>query len=216
MSGDTRYETAIKIYDEGKGSWGVGAKTKTAFIASGDNSKFADSLSVSPYLYAAKSPLFLVDSNSVTGLSASVLQRIKSGGFDRVVIVGGTASVPESVEKQLKRLGITFERWAGENRYETSQVIAQHGIDEGVLSATEIGVATGLKPWDALAAGPLLGLQKNPMVLMDEGGLGAASEDGILSKNSKVIEGISFFGGTASVPQSVRDAATKAAGLESA
>lgn len=209
VEGKTRYETATKIYDEGKGSWG-----KTAFVASGDNAKFADSLSVSPYLYASKSPLFLVDTYSATGLTASVLQRLKSGGFDRVVIVGGEASVPAAVEKQLSRLGLKCERWAGETRYETSQIIAQHGIEEGVLSSDEVGIATGEKPWDALAAGPLLGMQKNPMVLMDEGsGLAAAEEGGFIADNAKQIYRVTFFGGTASVPQTVRDAATEAAGL---
>lgn len=209
VEGKTRFETATKIYDEGKGSWG-----KTAFIASGDNAKFADSLSVSPYLYASKSPLFLVDTYSATGLTASVLQRLKSGNFDRVVIVGGSASVPESVEKQISRLGLKCERWAGDTRYETSQVIAQHGIEDGVLTSDEVGIATGEKPWDALAAGPLLGMQKNPMVLMDEGsGLAAAEEGGFITKNSEQIGRVTFFGGEASVTKAVRDAATEAAGL---
>lgn len=209
--GETRVDTALKIYDEGKGSWGA-----TAFIAAGDNSKFADSLSVSSYTYATKSPLFLVDSTSPQGLTASALQRLRSGKFDRVVIVGGTASVPQSVERQLTRLGISCERWAGDTRYETSQVIAQNGIAEGVLNVDEIGIATGQRPWDALSAGPLLGMQKNPLLLMDEtaDGSGLSATQGLLAQERSFIDRLTFFGGTASVPQSVRDAAAVAAGIK--
>ncbi len=210
VSGNTRYETATKIYDEGRGSWG-----KTAFVASGSEGKFADSLSASPYLYASNSPLFLVDTNSASGLSASVLQRLRSGDFDRVVIIGGTASVSEVVEKQLTRLGIANERWSGDNRYATSQVVAAHAISEGVLSASEIGVATGAAPWDALVSGPLLGMQGNPLVLMEdsEDGLVAAGDKGIIADSKCVVGRLSFFGGVGALPQTVRDVATSAAGL---
>ncbi len=91
LSGDTRYETSLAIYNSlTKTDW-----SKTAIVASGEG--FADALSISSYAYATKSPIFLTGR---TGLTDDIVTAIQEGGFERVVIVGGTSPIPASIEKK--------------------------------------------------------------------------------------------------------------------
>lgn len=200
LSGDTRERTALAIYDDAKGSWGT-----TAIIAS--SKSYADALSISSYAYATKSPILLIDPDS-SGLSPLVSQRLragfKTGDFTRVIIVGGAAAVSEDVEQQISVITADVDRWAGETRYETSQVIAQEAVSEGTLDAGEVGIATGENFPDALAAGPLLGFQKNPLLLMGDTNAGRSALSGFLTDNVVDIDRVTFFGGTGAVSQSLR------------
>ncbi|MGI6216178.1 MAG: S8 family serine peptidase [Coriobacteriales bacterium] len=207
--GSNRIKTSQKVYDEGKGSWG-----STAIIACGTN--FADALSVCSYAYASDSPIFLVDPDATQVISANTLQRIKAGGFDEVIIVGGEAAVPSYAEDQLSSIGVSYVRWSGSNRYETSEVIAQNAVSEGVLSADEIGIATGSNFADALAAGPLMGYLEGPLLLVDDStnGLSATTSDGILSDYNGTTDYLLVFGGESAVSQTVWEAVATSLGLE--
>lgn len=206
VAGRHRVETACQIYDKGKGDWG-----NTAVVAT--SATFADALSISPYTYAAAAPIFLVDPNPSKGLSPEVSQRIKDGAFSEVIIVGSEVSVPAIVETQLASYGIQSVRWAGDNRYATSQIIAQNIIDSGIIEADEIGIATGEGFADALSASSLLGLQHNPLILMTDSKGGLAASEGFLAEQKGSSERLTFFGGLPSLSQHVRDSAKEAVGL---
>jgi putative cell wall-binding protein len=79
FSGADRYETARDIYSDGSG-W-----SSQAIVVDGSN--YADALSIAPYAYAAKCPIFLSDRTS--GLDSSSLKDILGGGFSSVILVGG-------------------------------------------------------------------------------------------------------------------------------
>ena len=59
ISGETRYETSLQIYLQGKARLGVQWSSAESIIATGEN--FADALSVSAYAYAEKAPIFLAN-----------------------------------------------------------------------------------------------------------------------------------------------------------
>lgn len=42
---------------------------------------------------------------------------------DKVIIIGGPVAVPKEYEQDLQDLSITYERWYGENRYETNLIV---------------------------------------------------------------------------------------------
>lgn len=205
VSGSDRIQTALKIYDAGKTSWG-----KTAIVAS--SASFADSLSMSPYAYKTKSPIFLVDPKSGK-LTSEAMKRLTAGKFTQIIIVGGTAAVPSSVTKQLKAKKLNVVRWQGSDRYQTSQAIARNSVKAGVLNARYTGIATGEVFADALSAGSLLGLQGGPLVLMAHSKAGLSATGGFLTEQKGTIRNLTFFGGTAALPQSVKTAAQKAAGI---
>ncbi len=205
ISGATRVKTAEKVYDAGNGDWG-----STAIVATSAN--YADALSISPYAYATKSPILLAESDGT--LSTVTRQRLKAGGFTRVVIVGGESAVPAKAEKTIKSLGIDCERWSGSSRIDTSAVIAQHAVDEGVLTWENAGFATAWGFPDALSAGTLQGQLGGVLMLVDGSSECRDILDDNIAENSKQIDHITFYGGTGVVSQSVRDYIAKAADVD--
>lgn len=186
LAGDIAIDTALKIYEEGKGSWG-----KTAVVAT--SGTFQDALSVSPYAYAKRAPIFLANA-STHKLDPQVLSAIKGGGFDRVVIVGGTAAISSDVEGQLS--GIETKRLAGPTAYETSGAIAAWCLTEG-MTAANTGVATGSSYYDALAGAALCGLNNSALVLVDDGY--RTNIDKFIAKNKNSVRDVLVFGGPAAV-----------------
>lgn len=197
LAGSTAINTALKIYQQGKGSWG-----KTAVVATSGG--FHDALSVSPYAYAKKAPIFLANA-STHKLDSQVLSAIKKGGFNRVVIVGGTAAVSTQVEKQLK--GMTCKRLAGATAYETSAAIASWCVSQG-MKANNVGVATGTGYYDALAGAALCGKNNAALVLADDANRSAIKS--FVAPRKKSITRAYVFGGTAAVSAGTYNAVTAA------
>lgn len=182
--GQTRYETSLNIMSE------LSSNSDTVVIATGAN--FADALSISPYSYAAASPIVLCDPAS--GLSNEALAAIRNGGYSKAVIVGGINAVPDAVLSKLEECGITnVTRLSGETRYETSQKIAEFELSQGLgFDVDGIALATGANFPDALAAGPVAGRRLSPLLLVDQG---ATSATQWLSTKSDSISGALIVGG---------------------
>lgn len=193
LAGGIAIDTALKIYEEGKGSWGTTAVVATSYT-------FQDALSVSPYAYAKKAPIFLANA-STHKLDSQVLSAIKKGGFSQVVIVGGTAAVSDQVEKQLA--GITCKRLAGPTAYETSSAIASWCLDRG-MKADNLGVATGASYYDALAGAALCGKNNAVLVLADDANRSAIRS--LVAPRKELISRVYVFGGPAAVSEGTCDA----------
>ena len=181
ISGETRIDTALKIYEEGIGSWGT-----TAIVACANN--FADALAVSPYAFNKNAPIFLAGTNGLTDEQVSALK-----GFDHVVICGGDAAVPTSVDAAL---GDKAERLAGSTRIETAQKIAEFSINEG-MTATGCSVANANNYPDALAGGAACGKMGTVMLLVNDS---SASSVADFMANHGVMK-FNILGGTAAVSE---------------
>lgn len=166
VSGATHSATAVAIAKSRKG-WG-----KTCVVAT--QASFKDALSIAPYSYWAHAPIFFTESKRIKdgkGLSSATLAQIKAGRFSRVLIVGGNLAVPKSVESQLK--GIKCQRLAGANAIETSRIIGQFELKEG-MNRKHLAVATTKDFADALSGASLAGAQGSVLVLANQtGGYGA-------------------------------------------
>lgn len=182
--GQTRYETSLNIMND------LSNRSDTVVIATGAN--FADALSISPYSYAAASPIVLCD--PANGLSNEALAAIDNGGYSKAVIVGGINAVPEAVIPMLEKCGISnITRLSGETRYETSQKIAEFELSQGLgFGVDGIALATGGNFPDALAAGPVAGRRLSPLLLVDQGAVSASQW---LSSRSDSISGALIVGG---------------------
>lgn len=163
IAGDTRLETSLAIAKRVRQK---SPASDTLIVATGFN--YADALSVSPFAFAYKSPIFLCGSN---GLSADAISYISGAGFKRAILVGGTAAVPERIEHQLTSAGISsgsITRLAGATRYETSAKIMSYAVNAG-MNVSTVYLATGKNFPDALAAGPVAGKLRAPLLLVDPG-----------------------------------------------
>ena len=163
IAGDTRLETSLAIAKRVRQK---STASDTLIVATGFN--YADALSVSPFAFAYKSPIFLCGSN---GLSADAISYISGAGFKRAILVGGTAAVPEHVKQQLTSAGISsgsITRLAGATRYETSAKIMSYAVNAG-MNVSNVYLATGKNFPDALAAGPVAGKLRAPLLLVDPG-----------------------------------------------
>lgn len=163
IAGDTRLETSLAIAKRVRQK---STASDTLIVATGFN--YADALSVSPFAFAYKSPIFLCGSN---GLSADAISYISGAGFKRAILVGGTAAVPDRVKQQLTSAGISsgsITRLAGATRYETSAKIMSYAVNAG-MNVSTVYLATGKNFPDALAAGPVAGKLRAPLLLVDPG-----------------------------------------------
>lgn len=155
IAGDNAVDTANMVFEKGEalGGWG-----KTALVAT--LSTYHDALSGSPYAFADAAPIFLCDWDN--SLNAETVARIRNGGFDRVLILGGTLAVDSCVETQLS--GLEVRRLFGGDAHKTSVEIANFWLSEGA-SLDGIGVATSASYYDALSGSYLCGGHNAPLIL---------------------------------------------------
>ena len=207
ISGETRYETSLQIYLQGKARLGVQWSSAESIIATGEN--FADALSVSAYAYAEKAPIFLA--NPKNGFSSETLRAI-SGNFRHQLVVGGENAVPELVITQLMygTSGGVGLRVYGENRYDTSRALADYMYAHNAAVNNSV-FATGENFPDALAGGPLAG-RSNAMVLLantpDSPSVQWAHE------HSSGVNRVYLLGGASAVNRATADAVANAFGGE--
>ncbi len=150
LGGSDRYDTSYLLYRRGGNSWG-----STAVLATGSN--YADALSVSSYAYAGNAPVFLCNPDG--GLTPQ--QRAALKRFSHVLVVGGERAVSS---RHLAGLPKTT-RLGGTDRYHTSMLLARWTQSNG-LDMSGVVYATGDNFPDALAAGPLAGRNKAPVLLV--------------------------------------------------
>lgn len=193
-SGALATDTAVDMYHRGTG-WG-----RTAVVAA--SSGYWDALSVAPYAYWAKAPIFLAGGDGRLGDPA--LQAIAAGGFERVVIAGGDSSVSNDVEGQLAGIGVgEVVRKKGPDAIMTSAEVANFEVAEG-MSLKNLMVASSGGYWDALAAAPVAGELGSVLVLVGSTGDYRAL-DAVYSYQPGTVDHGYIVGGTDSVPKKIEE-----------
>lgn len=180
LGGKDRYETSRII---GKQIIDITNDKSKLIFTRGD--EFADALSVSSLALKGKNPILLTRSNSLEQETFDLVNSIKP---TEIVIVGGEKAVSNSVESKLKIVA-NIVRLAGNNRYETSSVIASYaykGSQAAILASGEDFV-------DAMVSSILTTKYKSPILLVRKNSLPNNISDFInLSsiKFTKIIGGI--------------------------
>ncbi|MGG4488230.1 cell wall-binding repeat-containing protein [Metabacillus idriensis] len=154
ISGKDRYETAVKLSQDG---WADGG-SEFAVLATGTN--FPDALSATPLAYRYGAPLLLTDPNN---LPASVKTELDRLNVQDVFLVGGKGAISDNVKTQLEKMGIFVTRISGKDRFETSVKIA-----EEIGTYGTVVVATGKTFADALSIAPIAAQLEMPILLANK------------------------------------------------
>ncbi len=159
VAGATASGTARAIYKYGlqHGGWGTSGDAILATSRS-----YQDALSIAPYAYAKKAPVFLTESGKTT-LGSVTSAAIASGGFARTLVIGGTEAVDASADAAV----VNAHRLAGADAYGTSRAVAKFSIESG-MEATHMGVARGDGYHDVVCGAALCGKNNSVIILADD------------------------------------------------
>ena len=203
LAGSNRYETAVKIAKEYAGLTSVGEKITTSrgenaniVLVNGD--ALVDGLAAAP-LAASKTnevyvngrlkdvsaPILLTEASSLPKATRTYLKQILSqvqiGQLGKVTVhlVGGESVLNKSLERELKALGFSVERYGGDNREETSLEVAEAmgNKDEAFLVGAE-GEA------DAMSIAAVAAETGTPIIVAKKGGV---SEDATYELKGKEV-----------------------------
>lgn len=153
LGGINRYETSRLIAEYAFES------SSAAFFATGRS--FPDALSAGAAAGSIDAPILLVD-----GMAGSVdqatLAEVERLGATDAYLMGDTMSMSNGIELQMDRAGITVQRFAGANRFQTAVYVNQAFFGAPV---TAMYIASGEKFPDALAGSALAAAEGSPLYL---------------------------------------------------
>ncbi|RQD77545.1 MAG: AMIN domain-containing protein [Candidatus Syntrophonatronum acetioxidans] len=186
IAGEDRSETAVLIAERAREE---GELADYAFVVDGHAP--ADSLVAGPAAFAGNVPILQVSTYRVPSVTREAIDLL---GIERIYIVGGTAVVSSSVEKEISDT-VSVERLAGEDRFGTSVEVAR-AIFSGAANYSIVG---GFNYADAIGAAvfgnPVLYVNSLPSVI-DE------YLDQVLTSSSQ----ITIFGGEVAASPAAADA----------
>lgn len=168
LGGNNRYDTSVAIAQEG---W-----KKSAYVVLATGNNFPDALAAAPLAKKYNAPILLTDKS---GLPANVIAELKRLQVKNMFIMGGTGAVPQSIENQVKQMGIKTERLGGADRFETAVKIAE----KLTPTSGELILSNGFEFADALSASSIAAKKGMPILLTDSQKL-PASVAGYLDKGS--------------------------------
>ncbi len=174
IQGETRYETSVKISQEGWDS------ADTVVLTRGDS--FPDALAGAPLAYKYDAPILLTESGSLNKMAKEEIARL---GAKDVIILGGTSAVSNYVKFQLEGMGIDVERIAGDNRFDTAANIAARlgGSPDKAI------VANGMNFPDALAIAPYAAQKGYPILLTEADEIPSATSNALKGIDGSIIVG---------------------------
>ncbi|MFZ7121883.1 MAG: cell wall-binding repeat-containing protein [Eubacteriaceae bacterium] len=190
--GQNRFQTAIQIGNELRNI----VQTDTAVLTYGMN--YPDALGISGIAAEKAWPILFTDKNT---LQTDTKNALIDWGIKKVKIIGGTLVISAAIENELKSMGISVERIAGQNRIDTCIKIAQR-----FKSATDgIIVTTGFNFPDAISGGPLSGKLGYPIILVEKDSAATIITNYV--SNSQADRGI-FLGGTLAISNNAKNQIT--------
>lgn len=189
IAGSDRYSTAVEI---SKSGWD---QANTVVIVIGDN--FPDALAGGPLAYKRDAPILLTGKESLNSKTKTEINRL---GATKAVILGGTSVITESVETELKNMGLQIERIGGRDRYATAALIAEQlgNTDKAIV------VYGGNYP-DALAVAPYAAKNGYPILLSETKQIPSMTLNKVKGKKE-----VLFIGGNAILHDSLLSKVTNA------
>jgi len=192
LSGADRYDTAAAISREG---WKA---SDYVVLASGDgDDKFADALAGSPLSYALNAPMLLTGTNELNNSTRDEIIRLKAR---KAIILGGTGSVSQSVEKELNDMNISVERLWGPDRYITAIKIAEK-IRE-IKPFFKVFLTTGDEFQYAMMIAPFASKKGMPILFTEKNSINSNAAEAV---KKWAVYDVDIIGNTRVVPQGVED-----------
>jgi putative cell wall-binding protein len=128
-----------------------------AFVATGAD--FPDALAGGPVGDQLGGPMLLTARDTLPQATVAELQRLKP---QKIVMLGGSGVISDTVASQLTPLAVEVTRWAGVDRYSTAAKASAEAFTAGSDVAF---VSTGADFPDALSGGPAGGALDGPLLL---------------------------------------------------
>ncbi|WP_161878219.1 cell wall-binding repeat-containing protein [Alkalibacterium sp. MB6] len=187
VTGQNRMRVAENISRKG---W-----TRSDRVVLANGYKFADALSGSPLAAHYNAPMLLVNGNSISPQTLNEITRLRA---KEVIVLGGVNSVPEHIITTLRNRGLSVRRLAGQNRYDTSRIIAEELIS--LRGPSTAHLVNGEAYADAISISPVAGRYKQPILLTRSHTL---HED--VQRVARVIKDWRIIGGDTSVSRQVEN-----------
>ncbi|WP_346888121.1 family 10 glycosylhydrolase [Clostridium sp. UBA1056] len=189
LIGSTRYETSVKVSEEG---W---SNADTILLVNGYAN--ADGLVATPLASAYGSPILLSDT---AALPDSTKLEIKRLNPSKVILIGGNSVLDDKLISQIKSIksSIAVERLGGLTRYDTSLLVAKR-LDT-IVDVSKSYICYGLGEADALSIAAKAGEEKTPIILSEKN---MVSKDILDWLRSESLETAYFIGGTSVIYDSV-------------
>ncbi|WP_431279898.1 cell wall-binding repeat-containing protein [Leifsonia poae] len=200
IGGSDRYAASVGISTEEFPDANAGARV--VYVASGAN--FPDALSAGPAAAKEGGPLLLTTPGQLPAAVSSEITRLHP---DKVVVVGGPASVSPAVFDALNGLAPTI-RIGGADRYAVSRALIDYAFPDG---APSLYLVTGEKYPDALSASGAAASAGEP-VLLTPGSRPTADQGTVSELRSLHVTHVTIAGGPGSVSQGL--ATTLGAGID--
>lgn len=181
-----RYETSYKVANLG---WST---ADTVIIAPGEN--FPDALCSAPLAKKFDAPILLAENYSISS-QQGLIDALRKLNVKKAIIVGGPNALSNSFETELSNMGISSERLAGIDRYETAVKIA-----EKIGSTGEIALASGENFPDALSISSVAAQLQMPILLTESNEYPSATKQ-YVDNNS--ISKTYIIGGTTVIPDNI-------------
>jgi putative cell wall-binding protein len=164
------------------------------FLATGLD--FPDALAAGPVAGCVGGPVLLMLPTAIPEATAAELDRLDPG---HIVLLGNPSAVSAQLERPLSayaRDGLT--RVAGPDRYATAAALSAYAFSG---PAAQVFVATGVNPWDAMAAGPAGAVGHAPVLLVP----GAVPVPSAVKDEVRRLQPgrLSVLGGPKAVPDAV-------------
>jgi stage II sporulation protein D len=185
LSGIDRFDVAINV---SKAGW-----TSANNVVLANWEAFGDALAATPLAYKYNAPLLLTKSNALTPRVKDEIKRLKAKS---VIIVGGAISVSENIVSELRGMGISVDRIAGNSRMEVANNIAKK-----IGPSSKVVIADGFNFPDALSIAPYAARNGYPILLTDPNHLLTSSTKNLI-KSWNISQTI-ISGGPLSVSDTV-------------
>ena len=160
LTGKDRYEMSAVVSKE---LFPSGSDVPVIYLLNG--LKYPDALAAGPAAIEQGGGLLLVKPTAVPSSVSAELKRLSP---DRIVVVGGTESISDSVLETVaaENPGSIVERLGGATRYDTAALVVRDAFPE---APPVVYLTTGKNFPDALAAAPRAGRDGGAVLIVDGG-----------------------------------------------
>ncbi|MFG6495396.1 cell wall-binding repeat-containing protein [Fictibacillus sp. UD] len=174
LDGKDRFDVAVNVSKKG---WGSGADT----VVIANYNTFADALASSPLALQENGPILLTQANILTKATKDEITRLSP---QKVTIVGGPASVTDSVLREIKAIVPSVERIGGKDRFEVAL-----NISKKLDNKQRAVVVNGLKFPDALTIAPYAAKNGIPILLTLQNSIPESTMHALTGRNSTLVVG---------------------------
>lgn len=183
LEGKNRYETSVNI------SRNVYNRANRIVLVSGES--FQDALSASS-LTLSSGPVLLTNKDFLPEVVKDEILRLEP---ENIYILGGSNTISNETEGEVKKLGFETERIAGVDRYETSALVAEKTGKTGLM------LASGESFADALPASSVAAITKSNILLTQKDSLHTATKDFI--ESIKESDDLNVAGGNSTISDNI-------------